>query len=133
MRGRAWTQDPVSLELTVLDDGQPDSYSLGDYLSGIADTLDGCSGYTFTYLPIVFEDDSQIARLSGRWVAGAKSSYVIKVTFGAPRLAKTNDEPQEEFAHRREVQKGIGSGPSRRLDTQKIVAQARRGQAQKRK
>jgi hypothetical protein len=35
--------------------------TLMDYAGGISDTLDGSHGTTFTYLPIVYEDDCQIS------------------------------------------------------------------------
>jgi len=36
---------------------------LVDYVGGIEDTLDGSHGFTFTYLPIVFQDDCQVCRI----------------------------------------------------------------------
>src|SRR5262245_48614793 len=50
MASRAWYEGPVEVFLTVraasLDQ------TLDDYISGIADTLDGSHGFDFTYLPI---------------------------------------------------------------------------------
>jgi len=45
------------------------------------DTLDGSSGFTFTYLPIVFEDDSQVCSYSNKFVETEDASYVIEIEF----------------------------------------------------
>src|SRR6476620_599631 len=55
MAGRAWTFGPVGLDLTVYAPGLPPRCSLLDYMGGVMDTLDGSSGYTFTFLPIMYE------------------------------------------------------------------------------
>ena len=54
--------------------------SLIIYIGGVADTLDGSSGFTFTYLPIVYEDDSQICESSTSWVQASEASYVVRIT-----------------------------------------------------
>jgi hypothetical protein len=81
MAGRAWYFGPVRLHLTVFGPSSLDRWRLNDYLGGIADTLDGSSGRTFTYLPIVFEDDCQVCDVRTRWVKSSKDSYRIQVTF----------------------------------------------------
>lgn len=81
MAGRAWVFSPVKIVLTVFGPPISRRHSLADYLSGILDTLDGSSGFTFTYLPIVFEDDSQVSEAEFSWVEAAESSYRIKVQF----------------------------------------------------
>jgi hypothetical protein len=81
MAGRAWYLGGVGLRLTVFGPGALDRWSLNDYLGGIMDTLDGSSGRTFTYLPIVFEDDSQVCGVWTRWVKRSKESYRLKITF----------------------------------------------------
>jgi hypothetical protein len=45
------------------------------------DTLDGSSGQTFTYLPIVFQDDCQVREAQASWVKGPEHSYRIEITF----------------------------------------------------
>jgi hypothetical protein len=55
--------------------------TLSDYADGVADTLDGSSGATFTYLPIVFEGDCQIVTAKWKWLGGAVHRYRVKVTF----------------------------------------------------
>jgi len=81
MAGRAWYFGPVGLRLIVFGPTSLDRWRLNDYLGGIADTLDGSSGQTFTYLPIVFEDDCQVCDAQTKWVKSSKDSYRLKVTF----------------------------------------------------
>jgi hypothetical protein len=59
MAGRAWFFGPIELRLTIFGTLEP-RRKTPHYLGGIFDSLGGSSGFTFTYLPIVFEDDSQI-------------------------------------------------------------------------
>jgi hypothetical protein len=81
MAGRAWYFGPVKLCLTVFGRSSLDGWRLIDYLGGIMDTLDGSSGRTFTYLPIVFEDDCQVCETRTKWVRSSKESYRLRVTF----------------------------------------------------
>lgn len=81
MAGRAWYLGPVGLDLTVFGPGCLDRWNLNDYVGGIMDTLDGSSGQTFTYLPIVFEDDCQVCRLKARWLERSETSYRVQVLF----------------------------------------------------
>ena len=81
MAGRAWYFGAVALDLTIFGPGHIDRWSLNDYLGGIMDTLDGSSGQTFTYLPIIFEDDCQVCATHCRWLKGLESSYRLKIKF----------------------------------------------------
>ena len=81
MAGRAWSFGPVQLNLTVRSPKSSREHDLNAYLGGVMDTLDGSSGFSFTYLPIVFEDDSQVHGSQTRWEDAASSSYVIQITF----------------------------------------------------
>lgn len=45
------------------------------------DTPEGSSGSTFTYLPIVFEDDSQVRRTHSSFVDSADTFYEIEIEF----------------------------------------------------
>jgi len=81
MAGRAWYLGPVGLGLTVFGPRSLDRWSLVEYLGGIMDTLDGSSGPTFTYLPIIFEDDCQVCESRTRWVKNSESSYRLKLVF----------------------------------------------------
>lgn len=49
------------------------------------DTLDGSSGRTFTFLPIVFEDDSQVCEAEAKWVNRPKLSYYLEIAFNRSR------------------------------------------------
>ncbi|SRR5713101_7357309 len=81
MAGRAWYFGPVELQLTVFGPNSLDRRSLNDYLGGIMDTLDGSTGQTFTYLPVVFQDDCQVAEAQTKWIENSESSYRLKITF----------------------------------------------------
>jgi hypothetical protein len=81
MAGRAWYFGPVGLGLTVFGPNALNRWALNDYVGGIMDTLDGSSGETYTYLPIVFEDDCQVCDIEARWVRNPKDSYRLRVTF----------------------------------------------------
>ena len=81
MAGRAWVFAPVELELTVRCPAPEASerHSLTDYLAGVMDTLDGSSGFTFTFLPIIFEDDSQVIASHIQWEEAPQCSYSVSV------------------------------------------------------
>ena len=79
MGGRAWVFSPVELELTVRCPEMSERHSLADFLAGVMDTLDGSSGFTFTFLPIIFEDDSQVIASSIQWEEAPQCSYSVAV------------------------------------------------------
>ena len=81
MAGRAWYFGPVALDLTVCGPLLLDRWNLNDYLGGIMDALDGSSGRTFTYLPVVFQDDCQVLEFRGRWLERRNTSYRLQVIF----------------------------------------------------
>ena len=81
MDGRAWTFGPVQLDLLIRAPGEVRDDDLVAYLGGVMDTLDGSSGFTFTFLPIVFEDDSQVHGSRTHWEHSLTQSYVVQVTF----------------------------------------------------
>lgn len=78
MDGRAWVFGPVAVNITLLGPSN-DGSSLVDYMGGVMDTLDGSSGPTFTYLPIVFEDDCQVVRSEVKLQDHPTSKYIIEV------------------------------------------------------
>ena len=51
------------------------------FQSGIMDTLDGSHGQTFTFLPVVYEDDCQVAESRFEWCDDDDPSYEVQVTF----------------------------------------------------
>ena len=81
MKGRAPFRGPVSLELEILTPSLPTNRKLSDYLGGIMDTLDGSHGPTFTYLPVVYEDDCQVVQCHTKIVADKKDRYRLRVAF----------------------------------------------------
>jgi hypothetical protein len=81
MAGRAWYFGPVSLDVTLYAPSLPVNRTLLDYVGGIMDTLDGSSGCTFTFLPIVYEDDCQVATGNMQMVQDHVVRYTIRITF----------------------------------------------------
>lgn len=81
MAGRAWYRGPVQLSLTIWAKELHPRRCLLDYIGGIMDTLDGSHGLTFTYLPIVYEDDRQVCISDSRIVPADNSSYRLKIVF----------------------------------------------------
>ncbi|HEX6372490.1 MAG TPA: hypothetical protein VF006_26455 [Longimicrobium sp.] len=75
------TFGPVGLDLTIYAPQLAPGYTLVDYLGGVMDTLDGSSGYTFTFLPIVYEDDCQVVISNMRFVHSESVRYTLRVTF----------------------------------------------------
>ena len=81
MAGRAWVFRPVELRVTIFGPTGQARWTMPDYLSGIFDTLDGSSGRTFTYLPIVYEDDCQVYAAQIEWVDAPETKYRVEVLF----------------------------------------------------
>lgn len=81
MAGRAWYLGAVALDLTILGPTHLRKWKLNDYMGGIMDTLDGSSGRTFTYLPIIYQDDSQVCEISSKWMHHAQNSYRLEILF----------------------------------------------------
>ncbi len=81
MAGRAWYFGPIGLDLTIYASKLHANRSLVDYVGGVMDTLDGSSGITFTYLPIVFEDDCQVCAGQNGFVESVDEYYEIRVAF----------------------------------------------------
>jgi hypothetical protein len=79
MAGRAWVFGPVAVNITLFGSSN-DGPSIADHMSGVMDTLDGSSGPTFTYLPIVFEDDCQVVRSETKLQDYPTNKYIIEVT-----------------------------------------------------
>jgi hypothetical protein len=75
MGGRAWYTGSVGLKLNIHAPILDRNRKWADYLGGVADTLDGSHGFSFTYLPIVYQDDCQFAMISGRFVEGSTEAW----------------------------------------------------------
>ena len=54
---------------------------LHPYLSGIMDTLGGCQGPSFIYMPVVYLDDCQVVTSTIRWIAATTESYELEIEF----------------------------------------------------
>lgn len=59
MKGRRWYDGPIKIFVTYLVPDQGFRMIGKNYIGGILDTLGGSHGFTFTYLPIVYQDDYQ--------------------------------------------------------------------------
>jgi hypothetical protein len=81
MDGRAWVFAKVGLEMVVRSAPDAESCGLVDYLSGVMDTLGGSAGRTFTFLPIVYQDDCQVDGAEIRWEESERASYSVCVLF----------------------------------------------------
>ena len=81
MDGRAWYQGPVQLDLTIHAPTLHKNRTINDYLGGVMDTLDGSHGPTFTYLPIVYEDDCQVAMGCTEYVESTEERYTVHIEF----------------------------------------------------
>jgi hypothetical protein len=81
MSDRAWTFGPVRIDLAIYAPSLPLGRSIVDYLSGVMDTLNGSSGDTFTFLPIVYEDDCQVTVSNMQFVESESAHYTLAVTF----------------------------------------------------
>ena len=83
MDGRACYEGPVRLEIILHTPNLEQSAfdAVTGYGGGIMDTLDGSHGYTFTYLPIVYQDDCQVCDMRVSFKESPDTFYEIKVTF----------------------------------------------------
>jgi hypothetical protein len=90
MAGRKHYLGPIELNLTIY--AQHLDRSIPAYLGGILDALDGSHGFTYTYLPIVYEDDFQIEKTSIKHKAARQESYTVSIKFlkydRKPRIPK---------------------------------------------
>ena len=82
MAGRAWCFGSVELRLDLYSARREDDAGLQAYASGIMDALGGSTGRTFTFLPIVYQDDCQVTSIHSRWFLSAEERYVVEVRFG---------------------------------------------------
>ncbi len=81
MKGRAWYHGPVELDLEMYAPHFEPRRALLDYMSGNMDTLDGSHGLSFTYLPIVYEDDCQVVDGSAKLITTPIPHYRLRVKF----------------------------------------------------
>jgi hypothetical protein len=82
MGGRAWYSGPVQFDLVVFAPKLHGTCTILDYAGGVMDTIGGSHGFTFTYLPIVYEDDCQVAATGVvRYVPSREERYELTITF----------------------------------------------------
>jgi hypothetical protein len=81
MAGRAWSSGPIGMEFVLFAPARPVKPTMLDFAAGIEDTLDGSSGCTFTFLPILFQDDCQICKSHSQFEYSAETRYRVAVTF----------------------------------------------------
>lgn len=81
MNGRAWYFGPINLDLTIYAPALHAGRSLADYMGGVMDTLGGSSGVTFTYLPVVYQDDCQVFGGRNCFQEVSEEYYEIDIQF----------------------------------------------------
>ena len=80
MDGMAWYFGPVQINYTLYGPEISSKRTLLDYMVGIMDTLDGSCGSGFTYLPIVFEDDCQVASFKIDFKKSEDTWYSLEIS-----------------------------------------------------
>ena len=81
MDGRAAYRGAVGLDFHMHAPGFEQNRALLDYVAGVMDTLDGSHGAEFTYLPVVYEDDCQVADGSSKLTKSEDQFYELSITF----------------------------------------------------
>ena len=82
MAGRCWYFGAIQLSLCIFGPRPSQGPSLGDYVGGVFDTLDGSSGRTFTYLPVAYQDDCQVTRSESSWIEqDGEHYYEVSIKF----------------------------------------------------
>jgi hypothetical protein len=81
MRGRSWYNGPVALRVVVYSAELDEGKRAYEYLSGVADSLDGSHGMCFTYLPIIYQDDCQMSTCIASQRDSQKPFYEVEVEF----------------------------------------------------
>lgn len=81
MNGRRWYDGPIKVSITFFSTDKNLAVFKHSHIGGIMDTLGGSHGFTFTYLPIVYQDDCQPTEIV-RSIKQAKDTYyVIEIEF----------------------------------------------------
>jgi hypothetical protein len=81
MRGPKWYDGPIEMNLEIYAPKLEDKKGLNDYVGGIMDTLDGSHGQYFTYLPVAYQDDCQVALGSHRFIESSEFFYYLEIIF----------------------------------------------------
>jgi hypothetical protein len=105
MAGRAPYRGAIGLDLDMHAMKFEKRRSLTDYVGGVMDTLDGSHGVEFTYLPVVYEDDGQVASARSAFHASGGSFYELTIHF----LGETPDGEHTPSADA--AQPGVPASP----------------------
>ena len=81
MKDRKWYDGPVSLNFIF--HAPKLERRLLDYIGGVMDTLDGSHGMSFTYLPIIYQDDCQIVDFEMKYIVAKKTKYKVEIIFSS--------------------------------------------------
>ncbi|MBB5034251.1 hypothetical protein [Prosthecobacter vanneervenii] len=81
MRGRQWFLGTVGLDLLMFGPERLHWLVANEYIGGIMDTLGGCHGTSFTYLPVVYQDDCQVISMSTNFQIESSPRYTLDVSF----------------------------------------------------
>ena len=81
MAGRAPYRGAIGLDLDMHAPEFEKNRTLTDYMGGVMDTLDGSHGVEFTYLPIVYEDDCQVASGRNQFHPSENEFYKLTIRF----------------------------------------------------
>jgi hypothetical protein len=91
MRGQKWYDGPIEMNLEIYAPKLEEKKGLDDYIGGVMDTLDGSHGQYFTYLPVVYQDDCQVALGSHRFIESSEIYYILEIVFHEyERITKTS-------------------------------------------
>lgn len=81
MAGRCWSHSAIELQLKFYGPAAARKRPIDWYLAGVMDCLGGSHGFTFTYLPIVFEDDCQVTASQCEFAEAVEPLYELRVIF----------------------------------------------------
>ena len=81
MKGRKWYDGPIEINIEIHAPDMEEKKDLISYIGGVMDTLDGSHGPSFTYLPIVYQDDCQVVIGRQRFIKSSKIFYTLNIVF----------------------------------------------------
>jgi hypothetical protein len=79
MAGRAPYLGPIELDLHIVTKNF--RFKSYEHLGGVMDTLDGAHAKSFTYLPIVFQDDCQVYKATVTYGDDNQERYHVGIVF----------------------------------------------------
>lgn len=105
MSGRAPYRGAVGLDLVMHAPEFEKNRTLTDYIAGIMDTLDGSHGVGFTYLPVAYEDDCQVAAGRSQFHPSTCEFYELTIRF-LSEISKGEQSPAPDSERRAEAPSG---------------------------